>query len=87
MERHIEYLTVQCVLCHLLPYPAAAWSFPAIVNAQGLCGHCSQLVTCSYSKKLSFSVGGDMQSAVEDGSPWAEDWDSVQGPSYIMIAQ
>ncbi|XP_029392616.1 uncharacterized protein LOC115063633 [Mus pahari] len=28
-----------------------------------------------------------MQSAVEDGSPWAEDWDSVHGPPYIMTAQ
>lgn len=69
--------------CHTLLLPGLF--LPLLMPRD--CGHCSQLVTCSYSKKLSFSVGGDMQSAVEDGSPWAEDSDSVQGPSYIMTAQ
>lgn len=66
-------------------HPATPWSFS--VNAQGLCGYCSQIFICSYSKRLSFSARDDMQSAKEDGSPCAEDWDSVHSPPCIMTSQ
>lgn len=82
-----EYASVQCV-CPATPCRALlpARSFSVIGNAQGLCGHCSQLLICSYSKKLSSSVSGNMQSAGENDPPWA-DWDCVMALPYVMTAQ
>lgn len=65
----------------LMAAPCYPLIFSVIGNAQGLCNCCSRLFICS------FSVHDGTQSAREDGSPWAEDWDSLCSPPCIMTSQ